>query len=223
MLDAYAEEMISRFRKHRNAEQAKPMEKYMKNHFSFLGLKTPDRSALLKEFIAEKGLPEPEKLLAVVNRLWEEDEREFQYNALYLLDKQHKQMDENWLPHLENLITKKSWWDTVDTLAAQLCGRYFTRFPEEREQIVQRWIGSGNIWLQRTALLFQLKYKDKTDEELLYYTIERLQNEKEFFIQKAIGWALREYGKTAPDSVMDFIQSHRLAPLSRREALKHLK
>ncbi|WP_066172257.1 DNA alkylation repair protein [Bacillus marinisedimentorum] len=222
-MNQYEEEMTSRFRMHKNAQQAEKMEKYMKNKFPFLGLKTPERSSLLKEFIAEKGLPEPENLLQVVHSLWNEEEREFQYTALHLLTKQHKQMDRNWIAHLETLITEKSWWDTVDTLASQLCGTYFTRFPEEIDRHVMRWLDSGNIWLQRSAVLFQLKYKDKTDEELLYRVVVRLQNEDEFFIKKAIGWALREYGKTAPDSVRYFVQSRSLAPLSRREAMKHLK
>jgi 3-methyladenine DNA glycosylase AlkD len=110
----------------------------------------------------------------------------------------------------------------VDFLAPQIRGPYFLKFPEDRDVWIQRWMDSGNFWLQRFCLIFSLGYKGKTDTMLLAKNIQALSSSKEFFIQKAIGWALRQYARTDPEWVMDFVGNNALAPLSKREALKHL-
>ena len=110
----------------------------------------------------------------------------------------------------------------VDFLAPQILGPYFLQFPSERDPWIQRWMNSGNFWLQRFCLVFSLGYKDKTDTVLLAKTIQALSSSKEFFIQKAIGWALRQYARTDAEWVSDFVENNALAPLSKREALKHL-
>ena len=139
-------------------------------------------------------------------------EREFQYVAMEYV-KQAKRSWDKRLPALfESWVGKDSWWDVVDFLAPQILGPYFLKFPEERDEWIQRWMDSGNFWLQRFCLVFSLGYKDKTDTVLLAKTIQALSGSKEFFIQKAIGWALRQYARTDPEWVMDFVGNNALAP-----------
>lgn len=121
------------------------------------------------------------------------------------------------------MITHQSWWDTVDFIATKLLGAYFKTYPEEKEKYVNKWLKSNNIWLQRSALLFQLKYKTDLDTVLLSCTITSLLGSKEFFINKAIGWVLREYSKSNPEWVIDFVNENHLTALSKREALRLVK
>lgn len=211
------------FEEHANPEQAGPMAQYMRNQFPFLGLKSPQGGALFKQFIAASGLPQPAELEAIVWGLWQMPEREYQYVAQDLLHRMRKHVTPHHLPLLERLITTKSWWDTVDGLASHAVVGLFTRHPEVRDSIITRWRSSDNFWLRRTTLLFQLGYKDKTDEALLFSLIEQNLESKEFFIQKAIGWILREYSKSAPEVVQAYVAQTALAPLSKREALKWMK
>lgn len=120
------------------------------------------------------------------------------------------------------MITHKSWWDTIDFIASNLVGAYFKHFPEVKVNTIKKWLASENIWKQRTALLFQLKYKDQLDTSLLKYIIISLLGSDEFFINKAIGWILREYSKTNPEWVLSFTAENKLDKLSQREALKWL-
>jgi len=120
------------------------------------------------------------------------------------------------------MITHKSWWDTVDLIATKLVGEYFRIFPDQRGRYVEKWIASNNIWLQRTSIIFQLNYKEELDKEFLAYVINSLTGSKEFFINKAIGWILRQYGRTNPGWVIDFANKTRLNSLSRREALRNI-
>ena len=124
---------------------------------------------------------------------------------------------------LERWITTKPWWDTVDMLSTHIAGSLFIRYPEAFNQYFERWRVDENIWLRRTALLYQLKFKNKTDVERLFALIIDNQSDKEFFIQKAIGWVLREYSKTSPEIVMAFIQQQGITGLAQREGMKWLK
>ena len=126
----------------------------------------------------------------------------------------------DWIDLYEKLIIQKSWWDSVDGLAATQVGGHFKKYPGLIGEYTAKWMDSGNIWPQRTCLLFQLKYKDNTDFELLTSFIEPLAGSKEFFIRKAIGWALRQYSKFNPQVVVDYLEVQQLSNLSRREALK---
>jgi 3-methyladenine DNA glycosylase AlkD len=155
--------------------------------------------------------------------MWALPEREYQYTAIGLLQGCQKKLVPGHVPLLEYLIVNKSWWDTVDGLAAHQVGRLFTAFPHIRDEHIGRWRRSDNIWLRRTAILFQLDYKAQTDEALLFDIIRENLDSKEFFIQKAIGWVLREYSKTNAESVVKFVNHTALPPLSHREALKWLK
>jgi len=122
----------------------------------------------------------------------------------------------------EFMITHKSWWDTVDLVATKIAGTALSASPELIPAYADRWISSENIWLNRSALLFQLKFKKATGTNLLFSYILKCASMHEFFIRKAIGWALREYSKTTPDLVRTFVESQKLSPLSRKETLKIL-
>ena len=210
------------FEENRNLENADAMEKYMKNHFSFLGIKKPLRAELEKKFYEQTALAKDPFQEEFIRTLWKMPEREYQYAALGYLDKFSKKLVPDDLSLLKELITTKSWWDTVDTLAAKPVGMMGAKFPDTIPAEMDIWAVSDNIWLRRTAILFQLKYKKETDEQRLFTYIRQNAGSKEFFIQKAIGWALREYSKTNPDSVKKFIESTELAALSRREGSKYL-
>src|SRR5690606_15703316 len=140
--------------------------------------------------------------------LWKMNEREYQYVALDYIDRNLKKITIDHMELFHMLITSKSWWDTVDMLAQKPVGQLAKNYPELIEKKIDTWSTEGNIWLRRTAILFQLKYKEETNEELLYTYIRRNADSNEFFIQKAIGWALREYSKTNPSSVQHFIRNH---------------
>ncbi len=124
---------------------------------------------------------------------------------------------------IEFMVTHKSWWDTIDYIAAWHAGKYFQNYPKEILPVTERWMKSSNFWLQRSALLFQLKYKSNTNFDLLTNYILRLKGEKEFFIRKAIGWVLREYSKTDSEKIKGFVASNDISNLSKTEALKWLK
>ncbi|PEA53730.1 DNA alkylation repair protein [Bacillus pseudomycoides] len=219
----FTESLQKHFEAHRNREKAEPMERYMKNHFPFLGIQTPERKQLFREVLQSTEAPKVADFPIIVRELWALPEREFQMLALTLLDKYRKHLDETHIPLLEELITTKSWWDSVDMLASHFVGLILSKHSDVIESYVQKWMASNNMWLQRTCLLFQLKYKEKTDIQLLFSLTRQLSHSKEFFIQKAIGWTLREYAKTNPQAVWEFVQTHDLAPLSKREATKHIK
>jgi 3-methyladenine DNA glycosylase AlkD len=123
---------------------------------------------------------------------------------------------------IEKLITTNSWWDTVDTIAKNILGEYLLEYPLETENVIERFSNSDNMWLNRSAILFQLGYKQKTNFELLQSECEKHKNSNEFFIQKAIGWALREYTKTNPEMVRNYVANTNLKKLSQKEALKHI-
>ena len=219
----YIKQLVEIFQQNANPKNAEPMSKYMKNLFPYLGIKTPERRELLKHFFKEHGFPEISDLKQIITDLWELPEREFQYCAVGLLNKFKEKLDKDIIDLYEYLITTKSWWDTVDGIAIWLVGSLFKKYPEMIKHYTEKWLNSGNIWLQRTVILFQLNYKDKTDEMLLGTSIMKLAGSKEFFIQKAIGLALREYSKTDAQAVINFVKNNELAPLSKREALKWLK
>lgn len=204
-------------------EKAAPMQQYMRDKFSYLGIKAPERKQITKTFIQEHGLPTIDQLDTISRELWALPEREFQYAAMSLLERMKKKLTAEFITTLEYLITTKSWWDTVDGLASHDVGILFTNHPDVRDEYVAKWRISDNIWLRRTTLLFQLKYKANTDVDLLFALIAENLDSDEFFIQKAIGWALREYSKVDNTAVIDYVQKTNLPPLSEREALKWMK
>ena len=195
----------------------------MRDQFEFLGLKKDRREEACKKFWSENQIPQDHNLIDLVKLLWAEPYRELQYIAMQLFEKAIKKSDSSSLDLLEYMIVTKSWWDTVDFIAANLVGAFFKRHPELKKQIPENWIISDNMWLRRTAIIYQLKYKKDTDTDRLFSFVLKTAHEKEFFIQKAQGWALREYAKTDAKSIVDFVKSNesRLSNLTKREALKH--
>ena len=183
-------------------------------------MKTPTRREIQKPFLIKDHLPPNENLGLLVRTLWNKPEREYHYFTQELVQKYTKQFKIGDIVLLEYLIGKNSWWDTVDFIATKLIKAYFKKFPNQRDVYIEKWLSSDNIWMQRSCLIFQLMEKEKTDVTLLKHVITSLLGSQEFFINKAIGWALRDYSKTNPEWVIQFVESTNLHPLSKREALK---
>lgn len=220
--DQYFHHVRDIFRERGNPDMAQTQMWYLRNQFEFFGLKMPQWTALTKEIHKQNPLPEGEGLKTLARLCFEDDHREMHYFALESVQKMLKKQPPEFIEFLEELILTRSWWDTVDWLN-KLVGLHFRQFPELTKPVTERWMASGNIWLQRVCLIFQLTYKEKTDAGLLFDYARRLSGSKEFFIQKGAGWALRQYSKTNPDAVRQFVAATPLAPLTRREALKLLK
>jgi len=195
---------------------------YMRGQFKYFGINSALRNELSKPFLIKDCLPPKDQLHALVTELWEKSQREFQYFAQILCRKYVKTFEEKDLILFEYMIVTKSWWDTIDFIASNLVGPFFKKFPQLRDKAIKKWMASNNMWLQRTCLLFQLKYKDDVDRDLLAKLILELTGSKEFFINKAIGWSLRSYSRVDPGWVVEFVHSHELSNLSKREALKLL-
>jgi 3-methyladenine DNA glycosylase AlkD len=206
-----------------NAELAVPMARYMRNQFLFLGIPSPQRREISKGFRKEVALVDEQELNNVVTGLFSLPEREFSYLALDILQQHRRPIPQNRIHWLEKLAVHRSWWDTIDPLATQHMGAYFQQWPEDRVYWITRWKASGNFWLQRCAILFQLKYKANTDKDMLHEILATYASSDEFFLQKAIGWALREYAKTNPDWVRKTLATGNWKSLSKREALRHIK
>ena len=210
------------FSENADESQSKPMSAYMRDQFPFLGIKSQKRHQLQKEIANETGYAKEPFCEEFVRFLWGLPEREYQYFAVDYLISKSKTLQRNHINLLEDFITSKSWWDTVDALASNVVGALCMKYPDIRYIEILQFSESGNIWLIRTSLLFQLKYKDKTDTGLLATIIEKNSDTGEFFIDKAIGWILRQYARTNEEWVLKFLNTHTLAPLSVREAEKHL-
>ena len=222
-MNEYLDSLERVFISHAQPEIAVHQKAYMRNQFEFFGIKAPIRKSLQKPFFVKKSLPKKEYLDDIIRILWEKPQREFQFFGQELTQKYARNFVPKDITILEYMVQHKSWWDTVDFIAAHLMGNYFKRYPETRLLYTDKWLVSENIWLQRSALLFQLKYKDQLDTKLLENVINRLLGSREFFINKAIGWILREYSKTDPVWVRDFADRTPLEPLSRKEAVRLIK
>ena len=219
----YAKSLRLLFTRHADPSKAAPMKRYMRDQFEYLGIKVPEMGKLLKQHIHEHGLPPLADLDLILRDLWALPEREFQYVSNGLLEKYEEQLPPEFIETLEYLLVTKSWWDTVDTIAAGTLGVHFKRYPKVRKKYLAKWRKSDNFWLRRATILFQLGYKEDTDFELLCDIIRENLGSQEFFINKAIGWALRQYTRIDPQGVRNFVAATPLHPLSAREALKWLE
>jgi len=213
-------ELKTTFSNRSNKEQALWMKGYLRDQYDFYGVKAPERKALAKQVISKTGIPTYKELFEVVQELWEAPEREMQYVAMELCVKYKRHYNESFESLIEFMITNKSWWDTVDYIAATLTGNYLKKYPERILPIFKDWSFSDDFWLVRTSIIFQLKYKDKVDTDLLEDVIQRHAHSNEFFIQKAIGWMLRHYSRTNPKWVLELVAKQELKPLSKREAIR---
>lgn len=195
---------------------------YMRNISPFIGVKASARRQIMREYIEFEGLPSRSNLPNFIEICWERPYREMQYFGMEVANNVMKKPLKEDIVLIEFMIKGKSWWDTVDFIAVNLAGGYFKEYKEEMVQCTRRWIDSGNIWLQRSALLFQLNWKQETEIDLLFEYIQELSGVKGFFIEKAMGWALRQLSRTYPAEVRNFVTTHTLRPLSIREATKWL-
>jgi 3-methyladenine DNA glycosylase AlkD len=204
-------------------ERAEPMARYLRNQFPFLGVPSPILRQAAKPTLAAGRGASGDDLVAFADRCWEQPEREFQAVGALLLRRWIGALEARHIDDLERYLTTRSWWDTVDSLAAWSVGPLVRANPELVE-VMDRWIDDDDIWLARTAIIHQLSYKDETDGDRLFRYAEARAGDTEFFIRKAIGWALRQYARTEPDRVRAFVAANRdrLSGLTVREALRHL-
>lgn len=219
----YIHSLLSEMEERSNPERAIKMKAYMRDQFEFYGIMAMERKEIARPYFLKENRPSVDELPSVVLILWDVNQREVQQLTMELVDKYKRELDASHFDLLEKMITQKSWWDTVDYIAATLVGNLVKRFPKEGKRWIKKWRYSRNMWLVRTTLIYQLKYKDEVDEELLFSIIKENSEDKEFFIRKAIGWSLRQYGRSRPERVRWFVDNHELSGLSRREALKHLR
>lgn len=213
--------LISDLEKNRNELLAVSMERYMQDKFRFLGIRGATRTETYKKYF-----PDARKTKTIdwdfIESCWNKEEREFQYVVVYYLKAMQKFLKREDISRLKYLIVTKSWWDTVDLLA-KVVGSLVIRI-EGYDQIMLEWSKDSNIWLRRVAILHQLSFKEKVDEIILDKILVNNLGDSEFFINKAIGWALRDYSKSNPEWVTKFIEKNRenMANLSLREASKYI-
>ena len=197
------------------------MERYLRNQFFFLGLKTPIRKEQSKPLIQRSKYLEMDTIRQWISELYARDYREYQYAAIELADKNIKKFQPDDIIFLKQFVAQKSWWDSVDSLRA-VFGKYIKLHPAEKKTVFELFYRSTNMWERRTSINLQLMEKENTDTAMLTKSILLDQITDEFFIQKAIGWSLRQYGKTNPEWVVAFLNKYQLSNLAVREAMKHL-
>jgi 3-methyladenine DNA glycosylase AlkD len=203
--------------------KAEQMAAYMKGHFVFLGVTAGDRRSATKELIKAARAMEPDDLVELATACWAEPEREFHYVGMDALRAGAVHLRASDLGAIRGFITKTPWWDTVDSLAVHTVGTMVTNHAELVDDM-DDWIESDDIWIARTAILHQLLYRERTDVNRLFTYCEMRMDDTDFFMRKAIGWALRQYARTDPEAVASFVKQHEedLSGLTKREALKHL-
>lgn len=203
---------------------ARQMAAYMKTDMPFYGVKKPQRKPILRRLVTEFPPADASDYGHKVARLWEQPHREEKYLAIGYARLCTEHVTPAQLDLYRRMIVEGAWWDFVDEIAAHLIGSLLREHPREIRPILEEWIDEDNVWLRRTALLSQLRLKGDTDAAMLFDFCRRRADDKDFFIRKAIGWALRDYAKTDPDAVRGFVEEEagRLSGLSRREATKHL-
>ena len=214
-------DLITDLEENRNELLAESMSKYMQDKFRFLGVRGATRTEIYKKYF-----PDARKTKTIdwdfVENCWNKEEREFQYVVVYYLKAMQKFLKREDISRLKYLIVTKSWWDTVDLLA-KVVGSLVIRI-EGYDQIMLEWSKDNNMWLKRVAILYQLSLKEKVDEIILDKILVNNLGDIEFFINKAIGWALRDYSKYNPEWVKEFIRKNKdnMANLSIREASKYI-
>jgi 3-methyladenine DNA glycosylase AlkD len=198
------------------------MEAYMKNHFSFLGVMSGPRKIIFQQFKPRLQQLSPEQSWDFIHECWVNSYRELQYIAIdHLLVHYKKIAQPSDAQHFRFILTNQTWWDTLDLLATHIVGHFARQFPDEFSEFAEDSQSAENFWLHRTLLIYQLKFKKQTDLKLLQYYIHTFKTNKEFFIQKAIGWSLREVSKWNPNWVKEVVSEENLQGLARREAMKY--
>ncbi|MCK5087707.1 MAG: DNA alkylation repair protein, partial [Melioribacteraceae bacterium] len=185
MINNYIQEIKVLFERNANSENAFHMKKYMKDHSEFFGIKSPLRREITKPFLKKENLPPISSIKKITKELWSLPQREFQHFGMELLVKYLKKMTPDYINLFEYILLTKSWWDSVDFTSSNLVGAHFKNYPELIKPTTKKWIASENMWLQRSSIIFQLKYKSTTDTNLLFKYIQLCDDSKEFFIRKA--------------------------------------
>ena len=223
-MNEFVEDLRLRFQKAENHSQSIRMAAYMKNIAPFFGVSSVPRKAIYKDW--KSTLPKNlnfEQKWDLVFELWEQEERELHYVAVDWINSWNiKTLQIEDAINLRLILQSKPWWDTVDLLASTFLGKLLLKFPIIRNDLIESWSETNDFWLHRSTLIFQLKYKQKTDLDLLSQQISRFKSNKEFFIQKAIGWSLREVSKWNPEWVKNEVEIQELTGLAKREAAKYL-
>ena len=216
-------DIVQNFEQNADPELAGPMKAYLKDKFELYGIKSPLRKEISKPFMAQAKTLTKDEVFDLVEQLWNRPERELHYFAQEFLFRAKRQIkDKMDIEFLQWMALTNSWWETIDFISPKLMKIYFEQFPEMRNKKVDEWIASDNIWLQRCAILIHLHQKDQVDMDYMFDTILRLCHTKEFFINKAIGWVLREHAKREEKIIVAFVMKNEksLSALSRKEALK---
>ena len=217
---------LANLRAEANPERARQQQAYMKSEMPYFGSSVPRCRRIAHEVLRDYPPQNSEAWVSAILLLWREAKhREERYVAieLFLYKKFYDWLVPDQLPVLEEMVVTGAWWDFVDALASRGMGIMIVNDPIQTKRILCQWAKDQNIWKKRVAILAQLKSKTNTDVEFLSKCIEPSIGRPEFFLRKGIGWALREYSKTNPDWVLEFVEKHPgLSDLSRREALKHL-
>lgn len=217
------EELDGVFKEAENRVKAVQMTAYMKDHFAYYGIAAPERKMIFRElWIAHKDTL-LQNWKEYVKLSWAAEQREHQYLGMGLVTKVYKKLEFEDLDFFLKLIRTKSWWDTVDFLAAGPVGVILSKDRNLASKLAREWITVDDMWIQRTALIHQLKYKKEVDLDLLFYLITQIKGSKEFFINKAAGWALRSASKCYPFEIKEFLYDHPdLSNLTKREASKYI-
>lgn len=229
MIEETIGQLTELFEPFRNAKRAQTASAYMRDQFPFIGMKTEIRRSAQKSWIDSlKTLEDTnsdsyrERWL-IIRALWEKEERDYQYTAIDLLNAWSKKYySEEDAIELEWILNHKSWWDSVDAIASNYLGKWALLFPEKARETFEKWRYHESFWLQRSCLIYQLKYKDEVDSAYLENLIQQMNGNNEFFIQKAIGWSLRQLSKYKPEDVVQILSNNPIKGLALREASKYL-
>lgn len=214
-------ELYERLSSVADPSRAVEMAAYMKNKFSFLGVSAPDRRAIQNEWMKKYSSEIQSNFREFVQELYDQDYRELHQAGIDIFIKYSKsKLVESDIEIIRQLLITHSWWDSVDLISKWILGDYLKQFPNKILDVINDHGNDENMWLNRSVILFQLSYKEKTNFELLKALCIQHKHSNEFFIQKAIGWALREYSKVDSKAVVDFVNSTNLKPLSKREAIR---
>jgi 3-methyladenine DNA glycosylase AlkD len=212
-------------RAHANPQLALQMKAYLRGQFEFLGIQTPTRRQACKPLLQPST--DPAQLLQIAHALWRLPEREYRYVAIDVLAKNVALFQPHDLPSLKTLLQNGAWWETVDGLSGVIGDvvRLKQQHSPSPQSVMDTWLDDEDFWVRRSAMIHQLGWRLQTDTERLSHYALKLSGESEFFIRKAIGWALRDYAKWHPEWVARFMAQHgsSFSGLTRREALKNLR
>jgi 3-methyladenine DNA glycosylase AlkD len=224
MIEETISQLEELFEPFRNAGRAQTASAYMRGLFPFIGMKTEIRRSAQKSWIDSlKTLEDRNLRWLIIRALWDKEERDYHYAAIDLLNSWPKKFfSEEDAVELEWMLNEKSWWDSVDAIASNYLGKWALVFPEKARETFEKWRHHDSFWLQRSCLIYQLKYKDRVDIAYLESLIRQMNGNKEFFIQKAIGWSLRQLSKYKPQEVSRILASNPIKGLALREASKYL-